>query len=276
MALLALAWVAVGGPSRAEDTVGRLVYELQNARSFKVRAQAANLLARVQDARVVPALALALSSDKEEVVRTMVARFLGGNPGRDPQGLQARAALNRAATDRSAKVRRAAQSALVALQRTTTHNAQLASTLPTNTVRAAPAVAAGRMKIVVGQFADRSGQATPLLRERLRRQVMQQLQTQRRVIVVDRLEPDVAFVVEGSIRRLSLSPMRTDMEATCAVDLVLSRPTRGILLSATGEASVQRLRIGYKPQHRAAMEEEAMVHAVRSAHDSLAQYLARQ
>lgn len=256
--------------------MGRLVHELHNARSFKVRAQAASLLARVEDARVVPALALALSSDKDDVVRAMVARLLGGNPGRDPQGLQARAALNRAATDRSSKVRKAAQAALLALRRTTAHNAQLAATLPANTLPAAPAVAAGRMKIVVGQFADRSGQASPQLRERLRRQVMQQLQSQRRVMVVDRLEADVAFVVEGSIRRLSLSPMRADMDATCAVDLVLSRPTRGILLTATGEASVQRLRTSYKPQHRAAMEEEAMVHAVRSAHDSLAQYLARQ
>jgi hypothetical protein len=93
------------------------------------------------------------------------------------------------------------------------------------------------------------------------------------VTVGDPAAPDVSYVVDGAIRKLQLSTAGEDVETVCAVELVVSRNPSGIVLVAQGEAAVQRPRRMWKPEQRAAMESEALDHAVRSAHENLAQFL---
>lgn len=274
-ALLGLILLAFAPPASA-DTVAHLVRELGGAPSFKVRVQAASLLARVRDPRVLPALTRALASDHEEVVRAFVASVLGPLEVPPDQEASLKQALERAARDPSARVRRAARRALQGLAAASRRAGANGKALASSTAVAPRPSAPGRIKILVGQFGDRSGRASPTLREHVRREVMQRLVTQRRVALADKLDPDVTFVVEGSIKRLQVATVRSDVEATCEVDLVLSRPSRGIMMVASGEASVQRMRAHFKPQQRSALEEEAVAYAVQSAHDNLAQFLERQ
>ena len=90
----------------AADAVARLVDDLQVARSFKVRLQAAAVLARMKDPRVMPALARAAGADASPLVRVFVVKLLATNPGGDPSADRARAALRRALADSNAEVRR--------------------------------------------------------------------------------------------------------------------------------------------------------------------------
>ncbi|MDX2023307.1 MAG: HEAT repeat domain-containing protein [Deltaproteobacteria bacterium] len=272
--LLIAAAVWSGGPSAwAQDSVASLSGDLAGARSFKVRIQAAYLLGKLHDPRVLPALTRALSEDKEEVVREFVARLIANNPGGDPAGNNARIALVNALRDRSDKVRRAAKSGLQTLEQ------NVRRTASTNTRPMPPASGARankRIKIVVGKMADRSGQASTGQRDRARQEVMGQLRASPSIALQDQVDDDVSYIVDGSIRKLTLLSLRSDVEATCAIDLILSKPSRGILMVASGEASVQRPRGQFRPYQRDGMQSEAITHAVRSAHENLAQFLARQ
>jgi hypothetical protein len=96
------------------------------------------------------------------------------------------------------------------------------------------------------------------------------------ITLQEAVDGDVSFILDGSIRKLTMSSLRTDMEATCAIELILSKPSRGILMVASGEASVQKPRGQYRPHQRDAMQLEAIAHAVRSAHENLAEFLAKQ
>lgn len=272
--LLIAAAVWSGGPSAwAQDSVASLSGDLAGARSFKVRIQAAYLLGKLHDPRVLPALTRALSEDKEDVVREFVARLIANNPGGDPAGNNARIALVNALRDRSDKVRRAAKSGLQTLEQSVRRTAS------TNTRPMPPASGARankRIKIVVGKMADRSGQASTGQRDRARQEVMGQLRASPSIALQDQVDDDVSYIVDGSIRKLTLLSLRSDVEATCAIDLILSKPSRGILMVASGEASVQRPRGQFRPYQRDGMQSEAITHAVRSAHENLAQFLARQ
>lgn len=272
--LLIAAAVWSGGPSAwAQDSVASLSEDLAGARSFKVRVQAAYLLGKLRDPRVLPALARALSGDKDDVVREFVAGVIANNPGGDPAGNNARIALVSALRDRSDKVRRAAKSGLQALER----NVQRMASANTRAMPPASAPRANkRIKIVVGKMADRSGQASTGQRDRARQEVMGQLRASPSIALQDQVDDDVSYIVDGSIRKLTLMSVRSDMEATCAIDLILSKPSRGILMVASGEASVQKPRGQFRPHQRDGMQSEAIAHAVRSAHENLAQYLARQ
>ena len=86
------------------------------------------------------------------------------------------------------------------------------------------------MRIVVGRMGDRSGQASAPVRDRLRREVVGNLRTTRRVEVAEAAEDGAAYVVDGTIKRLALSQGATDVELAAQVDLVLSKPPRGILM----------------------------------------------
>ena len=182
----------------------------------------------------------------------------------------ARVALAKALHDPVDSVRRSAKNALAAL------DAALRASVRQHVSAMPPARASGRIKIAVGQVADRSGHATGALRQRARLELINQLTAQPRVQVTDHIESDVGFVVDGSIRKLTLLSLRADVEATCVIELILSRPERGLMMVASGEASVQKARGHFRPQHRAALQEDAVANAVRSAHDNLASFLAKQ
>jgi hypothetical protein len=242
------------------DTVTRLLADLERARSYKVRVGAAVTLARTGDARVVPALGRAAQRDIEPIVRLTAVRLLASNPGGDPTGHEARRALNAAAADRAPEVRRAAVEALAALDASVAHAAR----------------ARREFAIAIRSVGDRTGRASRAVRDRMKTELVTVLRGSRDVRVADQVAPGEGFVVDGTVAKLDHAQGKLDVETTCGIELVVSRPPRGIVLVATGEATVQRPRIYFRPDQRGGMEEEAVRHAVRSAHENLARFLASQ
>jgi hypothetical protein len=129
--------------------------------------------------------------------------------------------------------------------------------------------------VAIGVIGDRTGRASAALRERMRAEMRALLSRQSRIQLSDGTA-GVTFLVDGTISRLSLSQGGPDVEATCAVELVVSRPPRGIVTVASGEAIVQKPRAHYRAILRDKMEVEAMENAVRSAHENLATFLEGQ
>ena len=258
----ALPWLSV----RA-DTISRLVDALDGARSYKVRVQAVSLLARLRDPRVGEALSRAASSDPHPTVRMVALKHLarGALAARIPFRI-AREALKGALDDRDAPVRRQAAASLAELDRG-------APSIDLDS--GGPARPSGANLVAVGSIGDRTGHAPRALRERLRSEMRALLARVPRVQVADSTA-GVTFLVDGTISKLSLSTSGRDVEVTCAIELVVSRPPRGIITVASGEATVQKPRGQFHPSARASLEEEAMSHALRSAHDSLSDFLERQ
>jgi hypothetical protein len=269
-----LGWMGVGS-AQAEDKVAQLAAELSTSRSFKVRVQAAFLLSKMHDARVLSTLATALQADREIVVRELVAKLVATNPGGDESGHFARVALAKALHDPSDRVRKSAKESLDILDRNIRNLARQGGVSNQPTV-GSMRKAGAKFTIAVGKIADRSGKASARLRDFARKEIMGQLSRQASVTVTDVLGSDVSYVLDGSIRKLTMSNLRGDIEQTCGVDLILSRPGRGIMMVASGEASVQKPRGQYRPQQREFLEEESIRHAVRSAQENLAQFLSRQ
>jgi hypothetical protein len=95
------------------------------------------------------------------------------------------------------------------------------------------------------------------------------------VSVINSLAIDArpTYVVDGSIARLTHGTSGADVETACAVQLIISRPPRGIVMVVSGEASVLRPRTQFRPPMRDAMESEALEHAVASAHENVSRFL---
>jgi outer membrane protein OmpA-like peptidoglycan-associated protein len=128
-----------------------------------------------------------------------------------------------------------------------------------------------------GEANDRTNHAPPALRERVREQVRELLKHDLRVRVAGVGSPDLSdFVIDGAITRLDFNEGGTDVEAICAVELILSRqrPSRRIETIGSAEATVQRAHKSYKPTMREEMEREALDSAVKEAYDTLARYIA--
>jgi HEAT repeats len=271
--LRALRAAALGGPllwmavARAADTVARLIEALGSARSFKVRIHAANLLARLEDPRRLGALMQSAAQDPHPAVRGIVVRLLARVARRDPEAARrARPAIARGLADREPFVRRQASAALSDLDR------GLVPAPP----RSAPRPAVTGTVVAVGAIGDRTGKAPRAIRERMRALMQSLLEREPRVRLAAMTAPGVAFLVDGTIARLQVGLNAQDLEAVCAVELVISRPPRGIVTVASGEAIVQHPRTRYHPVLAAQMQEEALDNAVKSAHDSLAQFLRAQ
>lgn len=250
------------------EAVGKLVDLLANAPSYKVRIEAAALLARVREPRAYQALGRAAVADREPSVRIVALKLLARNPGGDATSAQqARQAIGRALGDGDRHVRSQAVASLAQLDRSSAPTGQGA----THPGRHGPLV------VAVGNIGDRTGHAPRNMRDKMKVEIRNLLARQSAIKVADvTATPGVSFIVDGTIRKLDTAATGPDMEATCAVELVVSRPPRGIVTVASGEAVVQKPRRQFLPQHRPQMEEEAMANAVRSAHDSLAQFLASQ
>jgi hypothetical protein len=250
----------------AADQVGRLVDALENARSFKVRIQAAVLLARLRDPRAGEALSRSAAADPAAIVRAVALRQLLKSALGDRTPLAtARLAAQRATSDPDASVRRQASTSLAELDR--------AAGGGRSSSRLAPR--GGPTTVAVGVIGDRTGRASPALRERMKSEMRALLSRQSSIQVLDG-PSGVSFLVDGTISRLTLSLGGPEVEAVCAVELVVSRPPRGIVTVASGEAIVQRPRSHYQAVLRDKMEQEAMENAVRSAHENLAQFLEHQ
>lgn len=246
------------------DGVDRLVDALTTSRSFKVRVQAASLLARSKEPRAYQALGRAAVNDPHPAVRSTAVRLLGRNPGGDATGAQqARLALGRALADRDPGVRRQANVALALLERNVPQGSRVAAN------RKGPTV------VAVGHMGDRTGRAKALS-ARLRSELERMLAAESGVQVQKMGTPGVRFLIDGTISKFSFGDAGRQVEVTCGIELVVSRPPRGITTVASGEATVQKPRSAFRPAMRPVLESEALDHAVRSAFDNLSRFLAAQ
>jgi hypothetical protein len=236
----------------AGDPVPKLLENLYGSRSFKVRVQAANLLGRIKDPRAFQGLVRAAGEDPHPAVRVVAVRILARRAG---EGDQARLAITRALGDRDPAVRRQAAASLADLQK-------------------AGAARRGPTLVAVGGIGDRTGRSSKAFRDRLREQIRGLIAAEPRVQLAEVGQPGVSYVVDASISKLDLAPSGLDMEAVCGIELVISRPPRGIITVASGEAIVGKPKRQYKPILKDSMENEALEAAVRSAHESLSKFLA--
>lgn len=262
-----MGWFTVPAPARAltEAAAARLLRELGSGRGYKVRVQAALLLARARRPEAVPALSRALAEDREPVVRSVAARLLADNPGGAPDGTVAHEALVRAADDKAPEVRRAVKVALATLER------------KVGTLRAVPVMdRAERTPLVaVRVMGDRTGHASPALRKRAREALISELGRTRGVrVTTSASDAKSGLVIDGVVTKLVQADVKLDTEVTCGVELLVSRPPHGIVMVASGEATVQKPARQVRPGHRAVMQEEAAAHAVRSANENLRSFLA--
>jgi hypothetical protein len=256
-----LTWGAIGFGHAADD-VGRLIDALRGGRTFKVRVQAAAALARMPDRRVVIELGRAAVEDRHPTVRGYALRLLGKVRG-DGEAV-ARAAIRRALGDRRSEVRTVAQQVLAALDQRGSSGA---------TTPSPPIGRPGEVMVAVRGMGDRTGRASAALKTALRAAIVSNLQRERGVrIVAD--DAAASYAIDGSIARLLLNTGGMDVESTVGVELVVSRPPRGIVLIASGEAAVTEPRTSFRPDRRAGLEATALEHAVKSAHENLARFLA--
>src|SRR2546423_1039580 len=118
VAFAAPLWIVGRGDADAGDAVARLIDALEGARSFKVRAHAATLLARLRDPRALPALMEATLHDAHPAVRAAAVRLLARVArGETAAAQQVRPVIGRALGDRDPVVRRQAGAALAELER---------------------------------------------------------------------------------------------------------------------------------------------------------------
>jgi HEAT repeat protein len=261
LGVLALPWRVDGA-----DAVGRLIETLGSARNFKLRAHAATLLARLKDQRSLPALMKAAAADPHPAVRAVAVRLCGRMARGDVAAAQkVRPAIARGLGDRDPAVRRQATAALADLERS----------FPSSVAARPPARSATTL-VAVGTVGDRTGRAPRAVRERMRALMVSFLEHEPRIQVAAMTAPGVAFLIDGTIARLQVGQSGAALEALCAVELVVSRPPRGIVTVASGEATVQRPRAQFHPVAAERLQEDALENAVRSAHESLAQFLRAQ
>jgi hypothetical protein len=231
-----------------------------------VRIQAAVLLARLKDPRALQALGHAATDDAHPTVRVTAIKLLvkqtAGGDAMDAQA--ARLALLRASQDRDPQVRRAASAAL----------GQMGRSRPSASRAAAAQAPRGATVVAVGHMGDRTGKAPRALRDRMRDEIRTLLAREPRIQVAETAGPGVTYLVDGTIAKLELSTGGPDVQAVCGIELVVSRPPRGIITVASGEAAVQKPKVQFRPQMGPQMQEEALHHAVGSAHENLARFLA--
>jgi hypothetical protein len=267
-----VAWALGGAPVEAADQVAKLMETLAGSASFKIRLQAAAVLAKLKDPRVAGAIARTATQDPSPLVRAFAARLLGKNPGGDVTAERARIGVARALRDPDPRVRTAAAAAMAELTRSQPRAAGSAGVAATPSARRG--AAARRITIAVRDMGDVTGRAPALLKQRMRAAMLTRLGREPGVNVSAPEAPDVSYVVDGAIRRIDFTNRGEDVETLCAVELIVSRPPRGIVLVAQGEAAVQRPRRLFKPEQRPGLEGEALEHAVQSAHENLARFLA--
>jgi len=261
-------------PAVAGDGVIELITVVKYGENYKLRIHAAVLLAKTataqNDPRAIPALAFAASRDAEETVRVLAVQLLARNPGGDPKAEIARIAISNRLADDSARVR---QSATEALRELKAHLATVAQAIaPSSNSRSVT-----RTRIAVGRM---GGHVPDPVRDYMRKELLQSLRgvrvTKSAVDVADVSEGgEFTYIVDGTIKRLSVLPRSGEIEADCAVDLLLSKPPRGILMVASGEALVQRPKFHGQGGLRTQLVQEAVAHAVRTAQENLQTFLAQ-
>jgi hypothetical protein len=238
-----------------EDSLG-------HDQSFKVRVEAALILGRLRQVRSVPVLIGALR-DPQPGVRSAAADALG-----QIGSLLPREALVAALRDPEPSVRRASRAALRRLGSTDGLGPREPGEAGIR-VHTAP-----KASFEIKAVGDPEHHAGPALRSHMRDFLVDQL---RPFGEIDPSDHRGMYAVDGVIKNLSQATNRRDVEVSCAVQLIVSRqPGGGVFMLTSGEATVQKPKLQWRPQLRPSMELEALEAAVRGASEDLVSQLARQ
>jgi len=238
-----------------EDSLG-------HDQSFKVRVEAALILGRLRQVRSVPVLIGALR-DPQPGVRSAAADALG-----QIGSLLPHEALVAALHDPEPSVRRASRAALRRLGSTDGLGPREPGEAGIR-VHTAP-----RASFEIKPVGDPDHHAGPALRSHMRDFLVDQL---RPFGEIDPSDHRGMYAVDGVIKNLSQATNRRDVEVSCAAQLIVSRqPGGGVFMLTSGEATVQKPKLQWRPQLRPSMELEALEAAVRGASEDLVSQLARQ
>jgi hypothetical protein len=248
VALVVAATVVPLSSAARIDRVQRLIDALAD-RDYRVRMQAALMLAKLKDRRAVPGLVRSLS-DNHPLVRGVVAHTLGllGDSRALPP-------LRERLSDSDDLVRRKAKDAIDQLRR--------------------PAYAGLRHAVFVrlagvGDRTKRGGALVPKLRrlwtERIEQSPGLRLTLQRTVPKGQKI-----YEVTSAITELWSRRQGTYMETTCSISLVLGDHKGSIVMMTSGGATVQ---VQSRSQNETAQQTSALEGAISSAHANLMRFLA--
>jgi HEAT repeat protein len=262
VAMLGASLAITPAPARAEvPQIEDVEESLVRDPSYKVRVDAALILAKLRQQRSLPAL-IAGTKDGHPAVRAASVRALGltGGPG-------AREAVVPALHDPTHTVRHMAREALRNLGGID-ESTPAAPGQPT--IRRRP----GRqLSFEIRPVGDPRNQADPVLRSHMRDFLVQRL---RPLGDVAPQEGQATYAVGGVIKALTVARDGQDVEVTCAVELVVMRqPGNALFLMTSGQGRVQKPRRQFRPQLQASMELEAVEVAVRGASEDLISQLPR-
>jgi len=280
-----------GAPARAgenearTDSVAKLVRTLRTSGSYKVRLHAAALLVRFKDRRrdhrtdhrAVEALARAAVKDPQPEVRALAVRLLvesgpnsphakspaGPRPNVAP-GLVSKA-IAAALDDRDDQVRAAARHA-AKLFRHQQRKAQTGSRESGARTTADPSRPLPALGVSLGQI---GGRAQRLFKDHLRTSLQKRLRLSPQTVVQTPGSRDVTFVIDGAVKELSTKQRDRTLAAKAVVELMVSRPPRGLAVLVSGESTVERTGRNLSGSARDLLLKEAVAQAVRSAHESL-------
>jgi hypothetical protein len=247
--------LALSLPTAAEVEGARLQHliEALAKRDYRIRLQAAVVLARLKDRRSVPALITALG-DGHPLVRGMVARALGMTG--DTRAL---APLGERLNDQDAMVRKRAQAAIEQIRK----EGVVIPKRPRVLVRLA----------AVGDKTKQGKSLVPELRrlwaERIEKSPGLQLTVKRRPTPGEKI-----YEVTSSITELTQRKNGDMMETTCSVSLVLGDHRGSIVMMTSGGATVQVSGRKVPANRLTALQTTALEGAISSAHSNLLRFLA--
>jgi hypothetical protein len=236
--------------------------------SWRVRLQAAYVLARQKSALGAPLLENLLG-DENDAVREVAAASLGELSSLDGSALaHARAALERATRDRSAGVRARAEAALAKL-------GEGSRSSGSTTASSVPSPRSSGVPVVIGGIGAKAKNVPPDMTRRLRDLLVREFSATPELSING--SPVRGFLIDSSITALNRHISHDFVEVDCEISVVVGRlPSKAIVMMTSGGATVQEPRSDFRAERDASLEADALEGAVKGAHENLLTYLRRQ
>jgi hypothetical protein len=231
--------------------------------SWRVRLQAASVLAKVKNPDVVPILERLLG-DENDAVRGLAAAAMGSLAHVEGVDLsRVRADLVRASRDRAHIVREHARNALAKLR--------------SGDEEPTPRVAShgGGLHIAIGGVGAKAKNVTPELTQRLRELLVREF-SHTPGMTVDG-QAVTGFLIDSSITALNHRVTQEWLEINCEISVIVGRlPSKAMVMMTSGGATVQQPRGEISRAAAASLEADALEGAVKGAHENLLTYLRAQ
>ncbi len=237
--------------------------------SWRVRLQAAAVLAK-QRAPLVAPLLEGLLSDENDAVREVAATGLGELQGlSSAERARVRASLSKATQDRSPQVRTRAQAALEKLG----GSGNVGPNAPSTAVSAARP--RDGVHVVIGGVGAKPKNVSVDMTRKLRTLLIREFAATPELVIDG--QPVSGYLIDSSITALDRRITHDFVEVDCEISVVVGRlPSKAVVMMTSGGATVQEPRSDFRADRDAALEADALEGAVKGAHENLLTYLRRQ